>query len=173
MENVKFGQDAKIYNLSNFIDVNILLQFGSMPDNASYKNMFYLLSDNAGIQTVTLIPWDTDMSFGVTWSNAIDYDYDLSLNMAVRRMEYESVNELYPDLNDKIAARWQQLRESGFTYDWLMEQLRAIQKELRESGAFDREYSCWEKRYGEKDTWGAMEKYIEERLAWMDAYYAA
>lgn len=173
LERIKFEQDAKLLSLSNFIDVNILLQFGSMPDNTDYKNMFYLLSEDDGVQTVTFIPWDTDMSYGVTWSNGINYDYDHSLNMAVRRMEYESVNELYPDLDNRTATRWQQLRESGFTYDWLMEQLHAIQKELQESGAFDREYSRWERRYGEKDRWGAMEKYIEERLAWLDAYYAA
>lgn len=173
LERIRFEQDAKLLSLSNFIDVNILLQFGSMLDNVDYKNMFYLISENEGIQTVTLIPWDTDMSYGVTWSNGIDYDYDLSLNMAVRRMEYESVNEIYPDLDNRIAARWQQLRESDFTYEWLKEQLQAIQKELQESGAFEREYSRWERRYGEKDTWGAMEMYIEERLAWLDAYYAA
>lgn len=173
LERIKFEQDVKLLSLSNFIDVNILLQFGSMPDNVDYKNMFYLISEEDGIQTVTLIPWDTDMSYGVTWSNGINYDYDHSLNMAVRRMEYESVNEIYPDLNDRVAARWQQLREAGFTYDWLMEQLYAIQKELLESCAFEREQTLWGNKYGEEDTWGAMEKYIKERLAWMDAYYAA
>ena len=60
-------EDGNTTNASNFIDVSLLLQFISGTDNYGYKNTFYILKDKKGSYELYFVPWDTDLSLGVTW----------------------------------------------------------------------------------------------------------
>lgn len=171
LRSIRFGEDMSMINISNFIDVNILLQLGSMPDNVGYKNMFYLLKKENGERTLCFVPWDTDMSFGVTYTTGWACDYDYSLDFEAQRTEYAEVNSLYPDLGSRCSDRWAELRETKLTNENVLQLYYNCRETLVKSGALEREYAINGKRFGNQDSWELLEHFIEERLAWLDNYY--
>lgn len=171
LRSIRFSEDMSMINISNFIDVNILLQLGSMPDNVGYKNMFYLLKEENGERMLYFVPWDTDMSFGVTYTSGWACDYDYSLGFESQRMEYVEVSRLYPDLDKRTSERWFELRETKLTNENVLQLCYDNKNTLVESGVLEREYTANGKRFENQDDWALLEEYIEGRLAWLDTYY--
>lgn len=165
--------DASIVNPDNYADVSILLQFGSLGDNSGYKNMYYLLRKEQEKYCLYLIPWDTDMGLGVTWTTYIDYDYDVSMSKIVKRNEYNAVAAAYPDLDARIAERWKQLRQKELSEENVRNLLETQIDLVTSSGSIDRDHAKWGLKYeGKDDSHAAVLRFVQERLQKLDEYYS-
>lgn len=164
--------NCTFYDIANFIDINLFLHFASAKDNTLYKNIFYIFAPTSSGYAVTLIPWDTDMSFGTIWTTDFAYDYEESLHSIPRRMEYDAMLELHPDLNERMAARWQELRETVLSEENILSHLTRLETQLAESGVPVRESQKWGEFYGGSDTVENLYRFIREKLPLMDEFYA-
>lgn len=164
--------NAENIDLDNFVDISILLQYGTMADNAGYKNMYYLLCPEEDGYRVAMIPWDMDLSFGITWSDGFVYDYDTGMDSAILRRDYDNVLALHPDLNRRIAERWFQLRQGVLSRESILSIFCESKSKISDSGAYERDISLWGELYDGHDTHEALEQWLCERLQWCDEYYS-
>ena len=167
--------DVTGLHVENFVDVNLMLQVFSAPDNAGYKNMYYLLRPEEGEWKLYLIPWDTDMSLGVTWAEPVGfvYDYELSLYQDCQRMEYWTALEQLPGIWELSCARWRELREDWLTAEYLWDIIARYEEVLVQSGAPLRDEAWWGLYYGGADTMESLYAFVEARLNYLDEYYTA
>lgn len=172
MEGVYYRTDVSMLDIDNFLDISILLQLGALSDNVSYKNMFYCLRQENDGYKISMIPWDTDMAMGTVWIENFAYDYDISLSKMVRRSEYEQMALLYPDLEERLSARWHQLRKDVLSTQNLLDILESQMQQVTQSGAYARDIDCWGLYYGGPDTQEAVLRYVQERLPLLDIYYS-
>lgn len=163
--------NPSVFDIDNFVDISILLRFGSLADNSGYKNMYYYLRKEASGYRLHLIPWDTDMGLGVIYSNGFVHDYDASLRMTVTRREYSQMSALYPDLEERMGARWRQLRQGVLSTDNLLQLLEGQIQVLSQSGAYARDGQRWEPYYGGTDTQESVLRFVRERLGLLDEQY--
>lgn len=167
-------QDGDILNINNFLDVNLFFQGASAVDN-KIKNIFFLLEKKDSGYQMSLLPWDTDMSWGVVWSNDVGgfvYDFETSRQNDALRIEYEWMLEYHPDLNQLMAKRWLELRESLLTVETMTAILEQEQAVLDKSGAQLRDTARWGLVYGGEDSLENLCRSIEARLAFVDQYYS-
>lgn len=167
-----FGEkDADILNMDNFLDVNLFLQASASVDN-QIKNMFFLLKADGERYQLSLLPWDTDMSWGVTWDDGFVYDFEASRQCEALREEYEWVRQCCPDLDQQMARRWFELRGKLLTVEHMVTVLEREQQILKTSGAQTRDTQQWGLVYQGEDSPENLFRIIEARLAWLDEYYS-
>lgn len=167
MEQVLTFEDGNGIHIDNFIDVSLFLQFLSGSDNYGYKNMFYALCKMDDGYEMRLIPWDTDLSLGVTWG----YDYEESMTQIIERQELESIRKHVPDIDEKISKRWAELRKSLYSEENILSIYEEVTKELSSSGAVQRDFECWGLLHEGEDNWHNLSCFIKERLEVLDEYY--
>lgn len=161
-------------NLDNWIDVALYIQMGAMADNCYYKNMYFLFEMEDADFQVYLLPWDTDMSFGVRWNgeeSVIDYSYEETVGRNYVRLEYDKLLELYPDLNTRMAQRWKYLRENVFTAENIKRCAEKCYSYLQTTGAMSRDEAVWGLRNNGEDSYENLLEYIEAHLILTDEYY--
>ena len=171
MENIWACKKGFTVDIDNFIDVSLFIQMGSLTDNTSIKNMFYLLHKTESGYDLYLIPWDTDLAFGTTWTDDFVHEYDLNLEIPLYRREYVAVNEAYPELKEKMSARWAELRAGTLTQENLESISCRLEEVLVQSGALDRDRQRWGQMYEGKDTFTTLRSYAQDRMTWLDEYY--
>lgn len=160
-------------NLDNWIDAQLLILLGNMKDNLNYKNIYYVVERENGEETLSLIPWDTDMSFGVYWIDGNGFSYaPESVEIIAYRMEYEALKAQYPDLDERMALRWNELRETVFSAENIIGKIDAYRTTVLMSGAVDRDFNMlgWYS-WGGQDTVENIKVYIEKRLSILDERY--
>ena len=162
-------------NLENLVDVSLFRQFVCAADNFSY-NQYFLQSSADGLYY--RIPWDLDYTFGDVYDEF--YALDLTAT-ALPDMELDTLYAADPDRTRAlVAGRWQQLRQTVFTLENLEELFAAADEQLCSSGALGRDTALW----GEAETYpweahfrtlniGETLEFMEQRLAFLDEYYAA
>ena len=155
-------------NIDNFIDVSLLIQFVSGYDNSGYKNMFYAMKNTDNAYELFLVPWDTDLSFGVTWG----YNYEGSLNAIIERQEMWKVREEIQDVDLQLAKRWGELRYTVFSKENILSIYDSITEELNVSGAIQRDQEKWGVLHKGKDNLDNLKNFIQERLTLLDNYYS-
>jgi len=175
MQSVFDGTDCSAYHVNNMIDTNLLLQFASAHDNFGLKNIYHVLQKNGNTYVHYLIPWDTDMSFGVHIrpEYGFCYDYDVSISMLAQRMETSGLKKFRPEYDRLAALRWHELRCSLLQENILMNEIDVLNNQLNESGALLRDKALWGDRYKGEDTSEKLKTFISERLAFLDAHYAS
>ena len=165
--------DCSMFDIDNFVDVSLFLHFASATDNSYIKNIFYVLNNTPSGYALSLIPWDTDMSFGVVWGDGgFSYNYERSMDRVARRMEFDSMAEIHPDLYNRLASRWQELRKTVLSEENILSELSRLEAQLADSSVPVRESQRWDKYYGGNDTVENLYRYIHEKLPLIDAYYA-
>lgn len=165
--------DFSMLDLENWIDVQLLILLGNMKDNLNYKNIYYVLQKEGGKETLRLIPWDTDMSFGVYWQDGSGFQYlPESVKIIEYRMEYEALKEQYPELEIRMAERWQQLRSTVFSKENMFGKIDAYREKIGESASEIRDFYVlgWH-AWGEQDTVEQLKSYIEQRLQILDEHF--
>lgn len=165
--------NAELIDLDSFIDASLFIQLGAMHDNKGYNNMFYLLNPDEDGYTLSFIPWDTDLSFGVAYYDWFVYDYDTKLNGLCFRKEYDMMKEAYPELDRLLAERWFKLRETTFSTDNIYSLIDRNTDTLITSGAKERDKKVWGAFHYGKDTIEALKNFIEKKIALLDEYYGA
>jgi len=178
MEGFYTGEDTSVVNLENFVDTNLFLHFAVAVDNMGYKNMFYLLEKETDGYRLSLLPWDTDMSWGMIWINMNDtggffYDYDLSMGRMDVRQEYSSVRKQVPELDILMAKRWQQLRQGIMAEEYILAQVEQMSDRLRRSGVLHRDQQRWGLYFDGDDTVQMLQQFLRERLQLLDAEFGA
>lgn len=170
MEGFFTESDFQSLDLENWIDTQLMILLGNMKDNLNYKNIYYAVERKNGEETLSLIPWDTDMSFGVYWIDGRGFAYaPESVEIIEYRMEYEALKAQYPDLDERMAKRWQELRQSVFTEENMLGKIDAYRYTVLMSGAADRDFNMlgWYS-WGGQDTPENLKVYIENRLNILD-----
>lgn len=173
LESALINQISAEISLENFIDLSLMLDYADAMDNRGYKNMFYALLRQGDNYKLTFIPWDTDMSFGVVWDDGFAYDYERAVRDTFIRQEYDTVLAKYPDLHSRMCSRWQELRQGVLREENILSILSELEREITESGAFDRDRQKWGTFYGGEDTVENLYRFVIERLAVLDERYAA
>lgn len=165
-------RDCSVAAVDNFMDVCLFLQWGSMQDNTSFNNIYYVLQPEANGYGMYMVPWDTDYAMGVLWVNDFfGYDIETSLQIHAHRVEYDAMKQVEPELDRKMAQRWFELRESVFSEEQLLERLKGYRSALECSGAFARDRAAWGEFYGGQDSFDNLCLYFERRLERLDGYY--
>ena len=161
-------------NVDNYIDISLMSQLGSMGDNITSKNYFVVIEDIDTEYHVTLVLWDTDLSFGVCAVDQVGFvpRFEETVKMTYQRIEQPQMIQLYPDLDKKTAERWQQLRQTVFTEENLLNANSEYRNVITESGALARNEAKWGFKYRGGDTLEQMEAFIKERLKVLDEYYS-
>ena len=172
MDGIVTGTDTSAIQLDNFLDINLFLQYSSAIDNASIKNTFYLLKWQEDGYQLFMIPWDTDLSWGITYTTDFTYDYQRSMNAQVLRREYAGMLQKHPDLKMMMSLRWSELRQSVFSEEHILTLLEENQTTLTRSGAMNRDRTCWGQFFKGKDTTEKLSRFLQERLLRLDEYYA-
>ena len=166
--------DVSNIRLDTWLDTNAFVLFGSMADNLWIRNCYYILSPQASGYSISFLPWDTDLSFGI--ENIPAHGFTLlpleeSSFPIDHRREYEALLALYPDLDAQISAHWQKLRNGIFSEANISAALASITNELESSGAYERDLTLWGQRYGGQDTVLRMQDFISLRFRQLDAVY--
>lgn len=165
--------DFETLDLENWIDVQLLLLLGNMKDNLNYKNIYYIVENQNGSQTLRLLPWDTDMSFGIYWIDGSGFSYAPDSTSVIEyRMEYEALKERYPDLDVRLAERWKELRQGIFSQEHIFEKIDTDRKKVTESAAAARDFWVlgWY-AWGGQDTVENLKSCIEDRLQILDEHF--
>ena len=174
VEDFFYGTDGELLNMDNFLDVNLFLQCASAVDN-KIKNIFFLLQKEEEGYQMSLLPWDTDMSWGTVWkaeAGGFAYDFEASRQNEALRIEYEWMQEFHPDLDRQMARRWFELREELLTLENMTEILEQEQLVLEASGAQQRDQDRWGLYYEGEDSTENLYRILKERLTWLDEEYS-
>lgn len=177
LNNIASFSDCSAINPENWIDNELFIEFSWAADNRGtyfYNNMAYIVSPNQPSPNVSYVLWDTDVTFGIHINPTGGFFYypgSADSGENIQRVEYGSMKKLYPDLEQTLAVRWQQLRQGVLSKDNLFEIISSCHAQTTDSGALSRDRALWGEYYGGEDNLDALFTYIEKRLAWMDSYY--
>lgn len=176
------GEYEKVH-VDNLIDVNLFLQFASAYDNDYFFNNIFIFKKEAGNYRMTVLPWDTDMSFGLSWPDpdgprsevhnisVFSFEYDKSLQADLKRPETDGVRAIHPEFDDLTARRYAQLRQSVLSEEHILGKLDMLSEQVTDSGAMSREIQKWGLLYDGRDSVETVEQFIIERLQWLDHFY--
>ena len=174
-------RSGSFFDIENFIDLSLFFNYSVITDNSGFKNMFYVLKSDGENYSVSLVPWDVDISLGVTWKkDNFAYDYDQSMNTIAGRMEYDRVKGYvhYLELEKgeenfekRLEKRWGELRENVFTSDNIESILDEYQKLLEKSGAKIRDKQINGYYYGGEDTFKRLKDFAVLRIFKLDEFY--
>ena len=168
MNDFFYETDFSKVNLESWVDLQLFLLLGNMKDNEVYKNIYYVIQKNDQDEQLELIPWDTDMSFGVYRTDKFRLLPE-TVEVISYRKEYEALLAQYPQLNEMMAERWKELRKSVFSNENILEKINLYNRELTMSGAMHRDYNVlgWNS-WGGEDTLDNLQTYIQKRLEILD-----
>ena len=171
LEDVLEAEGWNGIDLDSFLETSLYLNYFAARDNRAYKNMFYVLRWEDGRYVLYFVPWDTDMSMGVKWDEVFQYDYEATMSKMQQRLEYPEMEQLYPDLSQRLSARWNRRRESIYTEENILGLLEANIRRVNASGAYYRDNQRWGMRYDGADDQDQLLRWARERLDVLDEFY--
>lgn len=164
-----------LVNVDNFVDMNMFVGLAMAPDNSAFNNTYWIVEKESGENqySISMVPWDTDISFGIVASGGFRYDYGATVytDMGRRETAFLISNTEYVE---KVFSRWKELRDTTFDTEHILSYLEEYDEQLIGSGAFHRNTELWGLRNGGKDyeeSYNNLTKFIIDRLEWMDTIY--
>ena len=118
-----------------------------------------------------LLPWDTDVSFGVDWDGDFLYDFDENINVDITRPELKIALDQNLIKQTDLNTRWKELSVSVLNADYVKEKIAFLETYLINSGAYGRDAEMWGKRYDGTDNFESIYQFINERTEWMNNKY--
>ena len=171
LSDVVTWQNGSRIDLDSFIKLELFIDFLSAGDNADYKNIFYVLQKEGDHYVMRFVPWDTDLSMGITWMDGIVFDFYTALEARIKYREYENVKQHYPQLDQMLADHWQKARRQIYTAENIHDILNAQIDLICNGGAYSREMQFEGLQYEGMDSFDALLTWCEIRLGIMDARY--
>lgn len=162
--------DYEQVDVDSWLDLMLYVQLGYMADNRAQKNMYYLWERKNDQWSISFIPWDTDMSFGIGFDGFFVHRPEAYISGSCIRMEYSGLYLMYPDLIPRISQRWKELRQTVITEENLLQIIESAEWKVSSSGARMRNEELWGTRY-ENDTTDQVVWFLQNRLNYMDACY--
>lgn len=168
MNDFFYETDFSRVDLEGWVDLQLFLLLGNMRDNEAYKNIYYVIQRDGEQESLSFIPWDTDMSFGIYWADGFKLMPESAEYISYRK-EYDALLSQYPQLNEMLTERWKELRESVFSEENIFEKIDSYDLILTFSGALHRDYNVlgWNS-WGGEDTLDDLKVYIRKRLEILD-----
>lgn len=168
---------ATTFDLPVFVDYYLLLDIMLATDNHG-KNYYLSVYDQTISSKVSLTPWDLDGVWGRRWNGSANLTYaNQSLETYITYNEPQQ-NNLYlrmlkantEGFNDKLKARYKELRGTYFTLNSLMARFNKYNALFKVSGAAAREKTRWS--IGEINTeMTFLSTWITARLSFLDKQY--
>lgn len=132
------------FDMPVVIDYYIFLYVLNAYDNRG-KNMYWAVYDKTQDKKLTMAIWDLDGSAGQRWidqwlpySSSPDYPFTDNINL------YYRLRQLNADaFNEKVLARYQQLRTTFLSTDSLVRRYQDYYELLKNTGAAQREEERW------------------------------
>lgn len=132
------------FDMPVVIDYYIFLYVLNAYDNRG-KNMYWAVYDKTQDKKLTMAVWDLDGSAGQRWidqwlpySSSPDYPFTDNINL------YYRLRQLNADaFNEKVLARYQQLRTTFLSTDSLVRRYQDYYELLKNTGAAQREEERW------------------------------
>ena len=132
------------FDMPVVIDYFIFLYVLNAFDNRG-KNMYWAVYDKTQDKKLTIAVWDLDGSAGQRWidqwipdSSSPDYPFTDNINL------YYRLRQLNADaFNEKVLARYQQLRATCLSTDSLIKRYQDYYELLKNTGASQREEERW------------------------------
>ena len=132
------------FDMPVVIDYYIFLYVLNAFDNRG-KNMYWAVYDKTQDKKLTIAVWDLDGSAGQRWidqwipdSSSPDYPFTDNINL------YYRLRQLNADaFNEKVLARYQQLRATCLSTDSLIKRYQDYDELLKNTGAAQREEERW------------------------------
>jgi len=168
MNDFFYETDFSNVDLESWVDLQLFLLLGNMRDNEAYKNIYYVITRTGKDEQLGFVPWDTDMSFGIYWADGFKLLPETVENISYRK-EYNALLAHYPQLNEMMTERWEELRKGIFSNENIFEKIESYDCELTFSGALHRDYNVlgWNS-WGGEDTLDNLKIYIQKRLEILD-----
>lgn len=170
MENIFNRSDMTSFNLKNFIDTNMFIQLAYARDNHLFNNVYYVLRASIEGYKTTLTLWDTDISFGKSTTDVIDYERCMYNSM--ERPDTDNIRKLYPDYDVLAYERWCQLRQGIFSEEYISDTINDIMAEITLTGSLSRDYEKWNVPADTPDSLEYLKNFISEKLLWCDDHFA-
>ena len=172
-----------LVDIENAIDVYLFYNLIQGVDNAhegDTKNLYLTYRAYGDKGRFLITPWDFDLSWGNEYNWAASYatgqytygvDKNLIMDKNVVHILLENEDEHIKEL---LSKRYAKLRENGWSEETMMRMLDEYEKEIFDSGAYEREYHRWpHAHYVEKENkLNLFKTYVKERLQVMDQYVA-
>ena len=170
-------------DIGNAIDVYLFYNLIQGVDNAhegDTKNLYLTYRAYGEEGRFLITPWDFDLSWGNEYNWAASYatgqySYGLETNLI---MDKNPVHRLLENddeqIKELILKRYGELRRSGWSEEAVMQMLDEYEKEIFDSGAFEREAMRWPHAHyiGKEEKLSQFKQYVKERLLVMDEYVA-
>ena len=155
-------------NVPNIIDVDIFLEVCAMDDN-NYKNMYYAAHVREdGTYTMTLHPWDFDLSFGHRYMGGHTFYESGGFPCDLRILD-DVIGE-NPEIATQLYNTYMEYRETILSDERIEGVIKANWDKLQSSGAHSRNLQLWDVPHSETDIDSVL-GFVEKRLKYTDAVY--
>lgn len=167
-------------DIDSAIDYTLLTELSANIDSINgdkyIKNVLYAFRNKKDKTIVSYIPWDFDITWGTGYidinvtedtsyrippNGYIDYS-----NTVIGKIAKENT-EIY----DKIMLRYKQLRDNAWSDERLNSLLNTYQKDVFNSGAFNRDKKRWNDGSYSKNGINYFRAYMQKRIEYMDYWF--
>ncbi|WP_179128547.1 CotH kinase family protein [Marinilactibacillus piezotolerans] len=159
--------------LENLIDYYLFLNLSQASDNDK-KNHNYISKISDGQRMMLESPWDLDLTWGLQWTPESEFLSVVRRDPAVNFIPSVSLITHAVDLNmedviKKIEQRYDELRNSDWETNNLLNTLSSYEEQIYGSGAMLREHERWpDSAYTENAE--ELKDYVETRLIYLDQF---
>ena len=159
-----------LIDVDNALDVWLYLQAVIGMDNIE-RNIFYPAVWEDGQYRLRFMPWDMDYS----WGNVHDFDAGnrtrFSEEILTMRIAWKLGDRLIEldveNAREKVKERWQELRQTVYSDEWLTEHIDSYAHQVVDSGAFDRDGARWVSS-GHNGDYESLKELACGRMAFLD-----
>ena len=163
-------------NVENLADYYIFIQTVAGFDN--YLKNTYISAQDAdgeGRYKMLTIPWDLNYTFGNCYSydperNYTEFNADARVNYVEPVLE-QLFRSSYNREAEVLKERWNRYRSGILDTEHITELLRENMDYIQRTGAFSRDTEKWVEALNSSDL-SEVEKYVEERMDYLDEYFA-
>lgn len=159
------------FDIENMIDYYIFLNLTSANDN-SWKNI--LFNYDSFEESISIIPWDIDLSFGLHYNDLTDFLSEKRMN------EYHDIHTFYPfsvmesidntKTKELIQKRWEELRDTSLSNENIQKLIDRQLDVLSAGDILSKESSRW----AQLDYANEIEElyqWIIKRIQFLDQYF--
>lgn len=140
-----------------------------------WKNTFLAFKQTANGQRVYIIPWDLDLSMGVTWDADAPLLWKYFPEAAQQELTTYSIERIwdnFPEAKTMLVRKWVSLRGGCLSDAAISARIDEMTALLNSSGAISRERERWSGGGYSPDGADYVRDFILQKLAWMDGFIA-